>query len=73
MAARVAAHPEIMRARKGIIEHCFGTLKRGWGYDHFLCRGLEKVRVETKLAALAYNMKRAMNILGVAGLLAAMS
>ena len=59
MAARVAAHPEILRARKGIIEHCFGTLKRGWGFDHFLCRGLRKVGVEMSLAALAYNLKRA--------------
>lgn len=71
MAVRVAAHPEIMRARKGIIEHCFGTLKRGWGFDHFLCRGLKKVGVEMSLAALAYNLKRAINLLGVPALLAA--
>ena len=71
MAARVAAHPEIMRARKGIIEHCFGTLKRGWGFDHFLCRGLQKVGVEMSLATLAYNLKRAINLLGVPALLTA--
>ena len=71
MAVRVAAHPEIMRARKGIIEHCFGTLKRGWGFDHFLCRGLKKVGVEMSLAALAYNLKRAINLLGVPALLTA--
>ena len=73
MAARVAARPEILRARKGIIEHCFGTLKRGWGFDHFLCRGLRKVGVEMSLAALAYNLKRAINLLGVPALLAAVS
>jgi hypothetical protein len=72
MAERVAAHPEIMRARKGIIEHCFGTLKRGWGYDHFLCRGLKKVQVEISLAAMAYNLRRAINILGVPAILAAL-
>ena len=71
MAGRVAAHPEIMRARKGIIEHCLGTLKRGWGFDHFLCRGLKKVGVEMSLAALAYNLKRAINLLGVPALLTA--
>ena len=71
MAERVAAHPEILRARKGIIEHCFGTLKRGWGYDHFLCRGLKKVQVEMSLATMAYNLKRAINLLGVPALLAA--
>ena len=72
MAERVAAHPEIMRARKGIIEHCFGTLKRGWGYDHFLCRGLKKVQVEISLAALAYNLRRAINLLGVPAIIAAL-
>ena len=73
MARRVAAHPEIMRARKGIIEHCFGTLKRGWGFDHFLCRSLTKVRVEMSLAALAYNLRRAINLLGVPALLTAVA
>ena len=28
MAERVAANPQIMRRRKAIIEHCFGTIKR---------------------------------------------
>lgn len=70
MAERVAAHPEIMRARKGLIEHCFGTLKRAWGYDHFLCRGMKKVQVEMSLAALAYNLRRAINLLGVPAILA---
>lgn len=33
MAERVAANPQIMRRRKAIIEHCFGTIKRSLGYD----------------------------------------
>jgi hypothetical protein len=28
-----AANPRIMRRRKAIIEHCFGTIKRSFGYD----------------------------------------
>ena len=41
---RMAAHPDIMRARAGAVEHPIGTLKRRAGWDHFLLRGLAKVR-----------------------------
>lgn len=68
-AARVAARPEVVRERKTIVEHVFGTL-RLWGHDCFLCRGLEMVRAEFSLSALAYNLRRALNLVGVAGLLA---
>ncbi len=70
-AARVAAHPEIVAQRKEIVEHVFGTM-RHWGHDEFLCRGLEMVRAEFTLTALTYNLRRALNICGVAGLLAAL-
>jgi hypothetical protein len=39
----------------------------------FLMRGLEKVRAEFSLTALAYNLRRAFNILGVSRLLAAVT
>ena len=42
------------------------------GATHFLCRTLPKVASEMALCVLAYNMKRVMTILGVAGLMAAM-
>ena len=45
--------------------HPFGTIKRGFGITYFLTKGLESVKTETYLAFLAYNMKRAVNILGV--------
>ena len=48
MAERVAANPQIMRRRKAIIEHCFGTIKRSLGYDYFLCRGMRHVTMEVK-------------------------
>jgi transposase len=35
MAERVAANPKIMRRRKAIIEHCFGTIKRSLGTTTF--------------------------------------
>lgn len=70
-ATRVRARPEIVRERKTIVEHVFGTL-RLWGHDVFLCRGLEMVRAEFSLSALAYNLRRALNVVGVAKLIAAL-
>ena len=70
-AARVSAKPEIVAERKTIVEHVFGTL-RLWGHDEFLCRGLAAVRAEFSLSALSYNLRRALNIEGVAKLLAAL-
>ncbi len=37
----------------------------------FLTRGLDKVRAEFSLTALAYNLRRALNILGVDDLMKA--
>ena len=67
--ARLQARPQIMRQRIGLAEHPFGTLKLGWGYQHFLTRGLARVRTEMSLAVLAYNLKRALKVLGVERLL----
>jgi hypothetical protein len=39
----------------------------------FLMRGLEKVRAEFSLTALVYNLRRALNLLGVSKLLAAVA
>ena len=50
----------------------FGTIKRWFGYTHFLLKGLEKVRCEWSLMTLAYNLKRVLNILGVEALIRAM-
>jgi hypothetical protein len=43
------------------------------GATHFLMRGLSKVATEMALNVLAYNLKRVMAILGVAGLLEALA
>ena len=61
---RCEAHPERLAERCALVEHPFGTLKRRAGWDHFLVRGLEKVRGEWSLMALAYNFTRVMNLLG---------
>jgi hypothetical protein len=70
-AARVAAQPGIVARRKEIVEHVFGTL-RVWGHDHFLMRGLARVRAEFSLSALAYNLRRVLNLRSVGQLLAAL-
>jgi hypothetical protein len=56
---------ERMRQRAGLVEHPFGTLKRWFGWDHFLVRGFEKVRGEMSLMVLGYNLVRALAILGL--------
>jgi hypothetical protein len=73
MAERVAKNPQIMLRRKAIIEHCFGTIKRSLGYNYFLCRGMRNVATEVNLTVLAYNLKRACNLVGVNNLIAAVS
>ncbi|MBA3609071.1 MAG: transposase [Chthoniobacterales bacterium] len=50
-----------------------GTIKRTFGYDYFLCRGKEKVTTEINLTVLAYNLKRACNLVGVQNLIQAVS
>jgi len=70
--ARVAARPAVVPLRKEIVEHVFGTM-REWGHDKFLCRGLAMVRAEFSLTALTYNLRRALNIVGVARLLRTLS
>jgi transposase len=69
MHARVAAHPEMIAQRKAIVEHPFGSIKFWMEQRAFMMRGLEKVRGEFHLSALAYNMKRVINIVGMERLL----
>jgi hypothetical protein len=73
MAQRVKAHPEIVRQRKELSEHPFGTIKRTMVQSYFLLKGLVKVNAEMSLTVLAYNLKRAVTILGVPKLIAAVT
>ena len=67
---RLKNRPEITRNRKKIIEHVFGTQKTAWDYGAFLLRGLQNVSAEAALMNLAYNIKRALTILGTKKLVA---
>ena len=65
VAERLKARPEILNTRREIVEHPFGTIKQWMNQGAFLMKGLEKVRAEFSLTALVYNLRRALNILGV--------
>ena len=68
--ARMATGEDMMRRRKALAEHPFGTLKCRAGYRHFLVRGLAKVRGELGLMVLCYNFTRVLNIIGLKKLVA---
>ena len=71
MDKRFANHPEYGDKRRNTVEHPFGTIKQTMNQGAFLMRRLQNVRGEFSLTALAYNIRRAPNILGVKGLMAA--
>ncbi len=73
MAARLAEHPEVLDRRREPVEHPFGTIKQWMNQGAFLMRGLEKVRAEFSLTALAYNLRRVLNLVGFAELMAAVA
>jgi transposase len=66
LAQRVAQRPDLVAKRKSIVEHVFGTL-RHWGQDEFITRGLAGVRAEFSLSCLAYNIRRACQLISVQG------
>ena len=43
-------------------------MKRGMNQGYFLVRGLRKVAAEMGLTVLCYNLRRALNMVGVDGL-----
>jgi len=59
---------ELYKKRQQIVEHAFGSVKRNLGYTYFLTVGKEKVLTESFLHFLAYNMKRAIKVLGIKGI-----
>ncbi len=69
---RLDSNRQAMRLRRETVEHPFGTLKMRMGATHFLMKRLPKVAGEMALHVLAYNLTRAMNIIGVKPLIAAM-
>ena len=70
MAARLAVQPEMMDRRRESVEHPFGSIKQWMGQGAFLTKRLDNVRAEFSLTALAYNMRRAINVVGIPSMIA---
>ncbi len=61
-----------LKERMCLSEHPFGTVKWYHGAHYLLCKGKEKATAELGLSFLAYNMRRAINMVGVKTLIAVM-
>lgn len=68
--ATKAATPERMIRRMATVEPTFATLKRMLNKGRFTCWGLSSASSEYSLGVLSYNLMRAINVLGVKGMLA---
>ena len=62
---------ERIHERMCLSEHPFGTVKWYDGAHYLLCKGKEKAAAELGLSFLAYNLKRAINLVGAKALVAA--
>ena len=60
-----------MQRRRATVEHPFGTIKSWMGSTHFQMKTLPRVSTEMSLHVLAYNMKRAIKLLGTQKIMAA--
>jgi transposase len=70
---RLDANPHAMRQRRETVEHPFGTIKARMGATHFLTKTLPNVAAEMALSVLAYNLTRAINIVGIKPMMAAIT
>ena len=73
MQARLAKRPDVLDRRRETVEHPFGSIKQWMNQGASLMRGLRKVRAEFSLTALAYNLRRVLNIVEFAELMAAVA
>ena len=73
MQKRVRENPDVMKKRRCMVEHPYGTIKRWMDQGFFLMRGIGNVRAEFSLSVFSYNLKRAINILGVKTLIQAVT
>lgn len=57
------------KERLCISEHPFGTVKWYHGAHYVLCKGIQKTTAELGLSFLAYNLRRAVNLIGTRAIL----
>lgn len=62
LSAGKSSQPEINKEKR---RHPFGTVKRHLTGYYFLLKGKLKAESETALLYMAYNMRRAINMVGV--------
>ncbi len=63
------AHNSIYKQRRSIVEHPFGTIKRGLGFSFFLRKRKENVDAEAASMFIAYNLKRLFSMYSTAELI----
>ncbi len=69
---KTGAGRTLLELRKTLVEHPFGTIKRGLDQGYLLLRGTRKVRGEMGLTLTAYDMRRALNLRGTRRLVTAL-
>jgi Transposase DDE domain len=69
---RLDDDPTKIPLRSKTVEHPFGTIKAWMGATHFKMKTMKHVATEIALHVLAYNMMRALAIMGVTRLIEAM-
>lgn len=70
MRERMKDSIDIIKKRKELAEHPFGTIKRAFNQGYLLLKRLPKVGAEISLTMLAYDVTRVINIVGVKKLMA---
>lgn len=73
MRERMMREPEKLKKRGSLVEHPFGSMKFWMGARALLTCGWNSVRGEINLTCLAYNFRRALNLVGVPKLLEVLS
>jgi len=70
----ISKTPEIYAQRQAIVEHPFGTMKRGWGFDHIMTKKtIKRATADVGFIFIAYNLKRLMHIIGIEQLIGILS
>ena len=59
---RIHLEKEKYLLRQEIVEHPFGTIKRQWGFDYMLLKGLRKIEADMGLILTVYNLRRLITI-----------
>jgi len=68
----IKPNSQYIKDRMCLSEHPFGTVKWYHGAHYLLCKGKDKTTAEIGLSFLAYNLKRAINMVGIRKLIEAM-